>query len=77
MKIRQYENPHLEAVLSSWERATRLAHPFMTDEFIAQDRIYMNGDAVGAAVEMAGTLAGLAGSARPVTDVMLYLAHDQ
>ena len=48
-----------------------------TDEFIAQDRIYMNGDAVGAAVEMAGTLAGLAGCARPVTDVMLYLAHDQ
>ena len=39
MKIRQYENSDLEAVLSSWERATRLAHPFMTDEFIAQERI--------------------------------------
>jgi putative acetyltransferase len=39
VKIRQYENPDLEAVLSSWERATRLAHPFMTDEFIAQERI--------------------------------------
>ncbi len=39
MNIRQYENSDLEAVLSSWERATRLAHPFMTDEFIAQERI--------------------------------------
>lgn len=39
MKIRQYENSDLGAVLSSWETATRLAHPFMTDEFIAQERI--------------------------------------
>ncbi|NRB40160.1 MAG: GNAT family N-acetyltransferase [Pseudomonadales bacterium] len=39
MKIRQYENFDLDAVLSSWETATRLAHPFMTDEFIAQERI--------------------------------------
>ena len=39
MKIRQYEDSDLEAVLSSWETATRLAHPFMTDEFIAQERI--------------------------------------
>ncbi len=39
MKIRQYENSDLDAVLSSWEIATRLAHPFMTDEFIAQERI--------------------------------------
>lgn len=39
MKIRQYENTDLEAVLSSWETATRLAHPFMTDKFIAQERI--------------------------------------
>jgi putative acetyltransferase len=39
MKIRQYENSDLEAVLSAWERATRLAHPFMTEEFIAQERI--------------------------------------
>jgi putative acetyltransferase len=39
MKIRQYENSDLEAVLSVWERATRLAHPFMTEEFIAQERI--------------------------------------
>ena len=39
MQIRQYENSDLNAVLSSWETATRLAHPFMTDEFIAQERI--------------------------------------
>ncbi|MEH6548693.1 MAG: GNAT family N-acetyltransferase [Pseudomonadales bacterium] len=39
MQIRQYEDSDLEAVLSSWEVATRLAHPFMTDEFIAQERI--------------------------------------
>jgi putative acetyltransferase len=39
VKIRQYENSDLDAVLSSWEIATRLAHPFMTDEFIAQERI--------------------------------------
>lgn len=38
MLIRQYKNTDLEAVLSSWERATRLAHSFMTDEFIEQER---------------------------------------
>lgn len=38
MQIRQYEESDLEAILSSWENATRLAHPFMTDEFIAQER---------------------------------------
>jgi len=37
--IRQYQNQDLNAVLSSWENAARLAHPFMTDEFIAQARI--------------------------------------
>lgn len=39
MQIRKYENADLGAVLSSWETATRLAHPFMTDEFIAQEKI--------------------------------------
>lgn len=39
MQIRKYESADLNAVLSSWETATRLAHPFMTDEFIAQERI--------------------------------------
>ena len=38
MKLRQYKNSDLGAVLTSWERATRLAHPFMTDEFIAKER---------------------------------------
>jgi putative acetyltransferase len=38
VSIRQYEDTDLEAVLSSWESATRLAHPFMTDAFIAQER---------------------------------------
>ena len=39
MQIRQYKDSDLEAVLRSWERATRLAHPFMTEEFLAQERI--------------------------------------
>jgi putative acetyltransferase len=39
VQIRQYKETDLEAVLSSWEIATRLAHPFMTDDFIAQERI--------------------------------------
>ncbi len=38
MKIRQYTKTDTEAVLSSWEVATRLAHEFMTDNFIAQER---------------------------------------
>ena len=39
MKIRHYENSDLDDVLSSWEKSTRLAHPFMSDEFIAQEKI--------------------------------------
>ena len=39
MNIRHYNDSDLEAVLSSWEIANRLAHPFMADEFIAQERI--------------------------------------
>jgi len=39
VQLRQYENSDLDAVLSSWETSTRLAHPFMTDEFIAQERV--------------------------------------
>lgn len=37
-QIRQYKVSDLESVLNSWEVATRLAHSFMTDEFIAQER---------------------------------------
>lgn len=39
MNIRPYVETDLQAVLSSWEVATRLAHPFMTDAFIAQERV--------------------------------------
>lgn len=38
MQVRQYTSLDLEAVLDSWEAATRLAHEFMTDDFIAQER---------------------------------------
>ncbi|MEH6581507.1 MAG: GNAT family N-acetyltransferase [Halioglobus sp.] len=38
MQIRQYREADLEAVLKSWEVATRLVHEFMTDDFIAQGR---------------------------------------
>ena len=38
VQVRQYENQDLDALLSSWEVATRLAHPFMTEQFIAQER---------------------------------------
>jgi len=38
LNIRQYQTSDLEAVLNSWEVSTRLAHAFMTDEFITQER---------------------------------------
>ena len=38
VKIRQYMDSDLDAVLDSWEVATRMAHEFITDEFIAQER---------------------------------------
>ena len=38
MLIRHYKESDLDEVLSSWETATRLAHEFMTDYFIAQER---------------------------------------
>ena len=39
VNIRQYMASDLEAVLSSWEVATRFSHKFMTDEFIAQEKM--------------------------------------
>ncbi|OUS24466.1 GNAT family N-acetyltransferase [Thalassotalea sp. 42_200_T64] len=39
MQIRQYQHTDLNAVLASWESSTRLAHPFMTEEFLAQEKI--------------------------------------
>ncbi len=38
MMIRPYNTSDLLSVLDSWEAATRLAHPFMTDDFLAQER---------------------------------------
>ena len=38
MRIRQYKESDLDSVLNSWEVATRLAHEFMTNDFIAQER---------------------------------------
>ena len=37
--IREYRASDLEGLLNTWELATRLAHPFMSDAFIAQERI--------------------------------------
>ena len=37
VNIRQYKTSDLEAVLSSWEAATRLAHPFMIGDFLVQE----------------------------------------
>ena len=36
--IRPYKASDLNAVLDTWEVATQLAHNFMNDEFIAQER---------------------------------------
>ena len=38
MLIRQYKNDDLDAVMSSWENACALAHPFLSDEFQAKVR---------------------------------------
>ncbi|WGK68756.1 hypothetical protein P0082_09740 [Candidatus Haliotispira prima] len=38
IEIRQYRASDLNAVLDTWEVATRLAHKFMTDEFISKER---------------------------------------
>jgi putative acetyltransferase len=38
VQIRKYKESDLESVLDSWESATRLAHEFMQDDFIAQER---------------------------------------
>lgn len=38
VNIRPYKASDLNAVLDAWEVATRLAHNFMSDEFIAQER---------------------------------------
>jgi putative acetyltransferase len=36
--IRKYESGDLPDVLSAWENASRIAHPFLTGEFLEQER---------------------------------------
>ncbi|MEH6344864.1 MAG: GNAT family N-acetyltransferase [Bermanella sp.] len=36
--IRQYHHNDLTSVLSAWENASKLAHPFLTSEFTNQER---------------------------------------
>jgi putative acetyltransferase len=36
--IRHYKEADLEGLLSSWENASRIAHPFLPEDFLAQER---------------------------------------
>lgn len=36
--IRKYEDRDLNGVLSTWENASRIAHPFLSNEFLEQER---------------------------------------
>ena len=36
--VREYADADLASVLAAWEAATRLAHPFMDEAFLAQER---------------------------------------
>ncbi len=36
--IRQYHNNDLTELLSSWDKANRLAHPFLSEDFIKQEK---------------------------------------
>ncbi len=38
-EIRRYQPQDLYDLLNAWELASRLAHPFMTDDFFSQERI--------------------------------------
>ena len=37
--IRQYEEKDLDDVLSAWESASSVAHPFLSQEFLDQERL--------------------------------------
>jgi len=37
--IRQYKNKDLQELLTAWEAATKLAHPFLTESFLEQEKI--------------------------------------
>ena len=36
--IRQYKDSDLDDVLSSWENSSRVAHPFLKEDFLVQER---------------------------------------
>jgi putative acetyltransferase len=36
--IRKYNDADLNGVLSSWENASKIAHPFLKEDFLAQER---------------------------------------
>ena len=36
--IRQYKETDLSGILSSWENASKIAHPFLTKEFLDKER---------------------------------------
>jgi len=38
VRVRKYRESDLTAVLHAWETASRLAHPFLADDFFAQER---------------------------------------
>lgn len=38
LRIRQYTEADLDGVLSSWENASRIAHPFLAEEFLEKER---------------------------------------
>ena len=60
--IREYQASDLDAVVKIWRRASELAHPFLTDEFLAQEReairdVYMP-NTLAWVYEEAGSLLG-------------------
>lgn len=62
MIVRPYTPADLIAVCHSWEAAARIAHPFMSEEFLAQERanladVYMPNSDVWVA-EIAGNVEG-------------------
>jgi len=38
LSIRHYQHSDLKALLTSWDKANRLAHPFLSEAFIQQER---------------------------------------
>ncbi|WP_166822866.1 GNAT family N-acetyltransferase [Thalassoroseus pseudoceratinae] len=38
MRIRKYEDDDVTAILETWDNATRLAHPFLEEDFLEQER---------------------------------------